>query len=353
LADGTRKCVYARTRRGVLGRLRELRWQLANGLPVSKHKLHLRTYLEYWLEQSRSRLRHNTVYTLELSCRRVLGEIGDIPVRQLDPALVQGAYTRLRAKGLSDYSVLQAHRMLNRAMNQAQRWGLISRNPVGSVLPPKPRKREMTALTPTQLRRLMDGTRGDPFHPLWVVLGTAALRVGEALGLSWDDVDWANRRVIIHRALQKQVGAGKVFVPLKTARSYRTVCLSKHAVAALVEQRERLDELSRSPKWEEQGLVFPNRYGGPMDPGRPNHVLQPTLVALRLPAIRVHDLRHSAATSMLIQNVHPKVVQEMLGHSTVMTTLDTYSHVIPTLHVDAVQKLDELLDQVAVWREAS
>jgi integrase len=81
-----------------------------------------------------------------------------------------------------------------------------------------------------------------------------------------------------------------------------------------------------------------------MDPGRPNHVLKRTLDLFGLPPIRAHDLRHTAATAMLIQGVHPKVVQEMLGHSTVMTTLDTYSHVTPTLHTEAVRKLDELLD---------
>jgi integrase len=347
LADGSRKCVYGKTRREVVRRLREVRWELANGFAVSSRKLHLRQYFEYWLEQNRGRVRHNTFYSLKLSSRRLLDEVGDIPVSQLSPAVIQGAYHRLHVRGLSTYSVLQAHRMLNRAMNQAVQWGLIPSNPVARVLPPRPRKREMTALQPDQLVRLLDGTIDEDLHPLYVVLGTAGLRMGEALGLSWDDVDLIAGRLVVHRALQNQVGVGLVFVPLKTASSYRTVVLTRRAVQALHLQRQRLQVLRETEaRWMDQGLVFPNSVGGPMYPGRPNHDLKPLLRRLALPQIRAHDLRHTTASVLLTQGVHPKVVQEMLGHSTIATTMDTYSHVMPTMHDDAVRKLDEVLERL-------
>jgi len=118
-------------------------------------------------------------------------------------------------------------------------------------------------------------------------------------------------------------------------------------VQALHLQRQRLQVLRETEaRWMDQGLVFPNSVGGPMYPGRPNHDLKPLLRRLALPQIRAHDLRHTTASVLLTQGVHPKVVQEMLGHSTIATTMDTYSHVMPTMHDDAVRKLDEVLERL-------
>ena len=348
MADGRRKCLYGRTRREVLSKLRETRWAVAHGLPVSSRKLLLSEYLEYWLEMTRCRVRTSTYQNCELNVRRLTRVLGRIPLLRLSPPLIQEAYRHLRAGGLSDHSVLQTHRVLNRCLMQAFHWGLIPRNPTILVFPPRPARREMTALSADHLLRLLDHTRGHRLYPLWVVLGTTGLRLGEALGLSWDDVNIGSGRVVVRRGLQRQRRAGKVFVPLKTARSYRTVVLTRRAVEALRDQRQLHDELRVTEEgWNDQGLVFPDTVGGPMEPGHPGSVLRRVLREAGLPPIRVHDLRHTAATIMLVEGVHPKVVQDMLGHSTITTTLDTYSHVMPTLHDAAVRKLDLILDRSA------
>jgi integrase len=240
------------------------------------------------------------------------------------------------------------HRVLNRSLIQALHWGLISRNPAINQLTPRPRKREMSALTLEQLVRLMEFTKEHPYHALWVVFGTAGLRLGEALGLKWEDIDLVSGRLMVRRALQRHRGKGLVLVPLKTARSYRTVVLTQRAIEALRGHRARNEQRRTEDEcWNPQDLVFTSRLGGPLDRGRPMDMLRPLLRAAGLPSIRVHELRHTAATMMLVQGTHPKVVQEMLGHSTVMTTLDTYSHVSPTIHDEAVANLDQLLDQTA------
>jgi integrase len=206
----------------------------------------------------------------------------------------------------------------------------------------------MMALNQDQLVRFLDYTKNDPFNALWSVLGTAGLRVGEALGLKWEDVDLISGRLIVRRALQRQRGKGLLFVPLKTASSYRTVVLTKRAIRALTAQRRRHEgQRGVDQDWNVMDLVFPSIIGGPLDPGRSSQMLKPVLRAAGMPQIRVHDLRHTAATIMLTQGVHPKLVQEMLGHSTIATTMDTYSHVMPTLHDEAVRKLDAVLDRLA------
>ena len=346
MPDGRRKCLYGRSRRDVLRKLRESRWQLAQGLPVSSRNLHLGDYLDYWLEVTATTVRPSTYENYELNARRLKEQLGQVPLIRLSPHGIQDAYGRLRASGLSAYSVLQAHRTLHRSMAHAFHWGLITRNPAELVHPPRPRKREMTALAPADLRALFEHARGDRLEALWLVLGTGGLRIGEALGLTWEAVDLDAGRVVVKQALKRHRGVGLVISPLKTPRSYRTVVLTELALQALRALREGLgrrpqsdDELRMPPS----GFVFRNTLGGPMDPGFVGYALKRVIQQAGLPPIRVHDLRHTAATALLIDGVHPKVVQDFLGHSSITTTLDTYSHVMPTLHADAVRRLDILL----------
>jgi integrase len=342
LGAGRRKSVYGRTRREVLGKLREARWALKRGLPVSSRKLTLAEFLERWLEMIKGRVRASTYESYELNARRVSAELGEVPVSSLSPALIQAAYQHLLRRGLKPYSVLQVHRLLHRALTHAFHLGLANANPALLVFPPRPRRRETTALSADQLLLLLEKTRGDRLHPLWVLLSSAGLRIGEALGLRWQDVDLDRGRISVRQALQRRRGAGLVFVEPKTSASRRAVELTQLALVALSDQRRRQAALKLfTPAWRESGLVFTSLGGAPMQPHQANVELTRTLRALGLPHVRVHDLRHTAASVMLEAGIHPKVVQEMLGHKTIVTTLDTYSHVLPVLHGEAIRVLDE------------
>jgi len=147
-------------------------------------------------------------------------------------------------------------------------WGLTTRNPAALVSPPRAARREMTALSGDQLRQLLRSTTGSPWHPIWVLLGTSGLRLGEALGLHWRDIDLGGRRLAVRCALQRQRGRGLVLVPPKTPRSRRTICLSDLAVSALTEQRQRQEDRQWIAKrWTDSGLVFTNRTGGGLEQG--------------------------------------------------------------------------------------
>lgn len=321
LGGGRRKSVYARTEEEVLELAIEARWRLDHALPVASPRTTVGEYLIYWLEVTRRRVRVSTYEAYALAARRLDPCIGAERLSRLDAARVQATYDRLSATGLSARSVEQVHAVLHRALGQAMHWGLIPRNSTEVVVPPRPIKREMTALTQDQFGRLLASGRDDRWYPLWALLGTAGLRIGEALGLRWDDVDLAGRRLAIRRALQRQQAAELVFIPPKTRSSRRSVRLSRLACRALIEHRERQqNQATGSASWQENGLVFPNRRGGPMESSSVTSALDRALRLAGLPRIRVHDLRHTAASILLEAGAHPKVVQDLLRHSTVLLT---------------------------------
>jgi integrase len=278
------------------------------------------------------------------SARGWASVLGDIPLRNLTPGLIQSAYAGLLEAGLSKRTVEQTHAVLHRALDQAMHWGLTSRNPAELVAAPRSPRREMTALSGDQLQELLRVTTGSQWHPLWVLLSTSGLRLGEALGLHWQDIDVAGRRLAVRCALQQQRGRGLVLVPPKTPRSRRTIYLSELARRALEDQLQRQDQRRRTTgRWIESGLVFTNRIGAGLEQGVVNRALHQALAQAGLPRIRVHDLRHTTASILLAAGTHPKLVQDLLGHSTVTLTLDTYSHLTEPLHEQAARTMDLVL----------
>jgi integrase len=174
---------------------------------------------------------------------------------------------------------------------------------------------------------------------------TTGLRLGEALALRWSDLDLKEGRATIRRAVQRQRGAGLVFVEPKSARSRRTVPIPRETIDVLEQQRRSNDRdrsKARDP-WQENDLVFPNPVGRPRDTAYRSISFHAALDRADLPRMRLHDLRHTAATHLLTKQVHPKVVQDLLGHSTIAITLDTYSHVMPALAKAASNEMSRLV----------
>jgi integrase len=240
--------------------------------------------------------------------------------------------------------VEQTHTVLHRALRQAGLWGLVLRNPTEAVTVPRPTRREMHTLAEEEVGRLFQTSRGHRLHALWVLLATTGLRLGEARGLRWTDIDVGAGRMVVNRALQRQTGHGYVFVEPKTARSRRTVYLAPGTLRALSDHRRRQveDQLAAGPRWENTGLVFTTPTGRPVDGSWASKWFHRALDQAGLSRLRIHDLRHTAATHLLRRGVHPKVVQELLGHSTISLTLDTYSHVAPTLQAEVANHMQVL-----------
>jgi integrase len=346
LEDGGRKTLYGRNRREVQDLLKEVLRKREDGFLVASAEQLTGDYLARWLEDTvRNSVRPKTFESYELNVRRLQPLIGSVKLGSLSPAHVQSAYGALLRRGLSARSVHHAHAVLHRALKQAVLWNLIRRNATDAASRPRPARAEMKTLNEQQIRQLFESSEEDRFHALWIVLATTGIRLGEALGLKWDDVDLNSGRLTVLRCLQRQSGKGLVFVEPKTARSRRTIHLAPGAISALTRHRRSVqarERLRAGAVWQEHGLVFATKIGRPLEGGHVNERFHRAIATAGLPDLRVHDLRHTAATLLLTRGVHPKVVQEMLGHTTITLTLDTYSHVAPALHAEVARYMEAL-----------
>jgi integrase len=187
-------------------------------------------------------------------------------------------------------------------------------------------------------------TDGDRLHPLWRLLVTSGLRRGEALALRWSDVDLEAGRLAIRRS-RTLAGYEVVEVGTKTGRD-RSVSIAQSTAAALRRQAQQqaADAAEWQAAWIGSGYVFTRENGEPWHPDRITKLFNAAVKATGLPVIRLHDLRHSYATLALRAGVHPKVVQESLGHATIAMTMDTYSHAIPALQESAAELIAALVD---------
>lgn len=222
---------------------------------------------------------------------------------------------------------------------------MIPRNVCDDVKSPRPRKREITSLSPEQARRFLDACSGERLEALFVVAVHSGMRQGELLGLHWEDVDLEAGALRVRRALA-QTNDGPVLSAPKSAKSRRRIKLTGAAVESLKRHKaaQNAERLKLGGIWQDRGLVFANRTGGFLSPyllaGGP---LKRPLERAGLPKIRFHDLRHTCATILLSRGVHAKLVQELLEHATISITLDTYSHVLPGMDDGLADAMDEAL----------
>ncbi len=339
---GGKKFTKTGDKRLVTQWLKEMSARGHQGMPVTADKQTLGQYLHEWMASSVTpRLKAKTCESYELNLRRVTPHIGHIRLRDLTPTHVDQCYAALRKQGLSESSVGQAHALLNKALKDTVKKRRIPLNPADAVDKPRPIHREMEPFSAEQVQQLFACTEGERLHALWILLATTGLRLGEALGLTWDDIDWESRRVYVRRALQRlNGGKGLQFASVKSHRSRRPIPLYDETVQALrrhrlLQQEERLT--AGCP--ESDGLVFTTKSGKPLDPTNTWTAFARTLKRHGLPQRRLHDMRHTFATQHVTSNTHMKVVQELLGHSSYNLTANTYAHVAPVLHEEAAQKM--------------
>ncbi len=341
-----RKYFYAATRREVQQKLKRAERDMEAGLIMSGPDQPVRGFLRSWLEESvKQSVRPRTHEAYDLNVRRAVPHIGALKMSKLTPTALQNCYSELLSSGLSNRSVEQCHAVLHKAFRQATLWGLIARNPADAVTAPRPVRSEMQTLTADQVEQFFDQTEGDYLHALWVLFVATGMRLGEATGLRWTDIDLGKGRVSIKRTLQRQRGLGLVMAEPKNARARRTVHVDEDTLACLRAHRVQQAEhrLQAGPGWKDHDLAFSTPRGQPMQPSQVSKLFHKALARAALPKLRIHDLRHTAATLLLEDGTHPKLVQDLLGHSTIALTLDVYSHVSPALHAEVATRMGQLI----------
>ena len=317
---------------------------------VEPSKMLVREYLDRWLKDYAGQAA--SPKTLERYHQIIDGNIkpalGGYTLPKLKPLHIQSFYTEARTTGrkdgkggLSAQTVLHFHRILHRALGQAVKWQLLVRNPVDAVEPPRPERKEMKVLDNAGTAQLLKKLDGSLLYMPVIIAVTTGMRRGELLALSWRNVDLKSGQITINQALE-QTKEGVRFKTPKTDRSRRGVALPSFVVDILKAHKKEQAEtrLRLGPAYENNDLVFPRPDGTVWPPDSFSTAFAAFIRRSKLPHVRLHDLRHSHATQLLLQGVHPKVVSERLGHSKVGITLDTYSHVLPGMQEDAAEKID-------------
>jgi integrase len=323
---------------------------MSTGTYIEASTLSVNDYLDRWLQNAaKGRVRERTFddYS-DLLKRYVRPALGKTRLCDLRPLDIQSLYTDMQDNGLSARTVRYTHAVLNSALKQAVQWQMLIQNPASLVELPKLTRKEMAALSVDEAARFLAAAREDRFALMFALALSTGMRPEEFLGLQWKDIDLEKGIATVQRALVwRDKKQGWLFTEPKTAKSRRNIPLPASIVRALASHKARQGEqrLKAGTKYENHDLVFATRNGAPLM--RRNILrshFRPILKKTGLPAsIRLYDLRHTCATLLLAANEHPKVVSERLGHSNITLTLDTYSHVLPSMQQGASEKLERML----------
>jgi integrase len=342
-ADGkrVRRSFYTRTKALALARLDEAKAEIARGLPVGGRR-RLDEWLSYWLREiAQPRVRTRTYLGYESIIRNhLIPQLGRSRLRDLTPEHVRRFQREQLGRGLGPRAIQHQHAVLRMALRSAEAEGEVARNVARIVAAPKVVPRKVEALPPEGARAILAAVEGDRLEALYHVFIALGLRQGEALGLTWTDVDLDEvadedeRAVRVTKTLAR-IKREFVFEPCKTKESKRILDLAPELARTLHAHRDRqaferqvAEDLWEGERWG--SLVFTTETGAPL---HGTHVLrrfQALMKAAGLDAhTRIHDLRHYAAHLALASGASPKTVQDLLGHRLISTTMDIYAASIP------------------------
>ena len=324
--------------------LRDRMQAIETGVFIPKHKETVAEFLHRWLDTyaaTNTTPRTQQGYRGNINCY-ILPDLGNISLQSLESRHIQGLYAQMLGRGLSPTSVVQVHRIIRQALSHAVKWGVLGRNVADAVTPPRIQRKELDMWDTETIWRFLDATRGNKFGEFYQMALLTGMRRSELCGLKWDSVDLANGRLSVVRTLQRLTGEGLVEGQPKTARSRRLIALSPDAVEVLhgIRGKQMESQLKYGEVWENTGYVFTQADGSPVDPDMISKDFPKVLRNAGLPKMTLHGLRHAHASILLKEGINPKIVSERLGHSTIATTMDVYSHIMPGLQEAAALALD-------------
>ena len=311
-------------------------------------------YLRQWLKDyAHTNLSPNRAEGYEsIISRHLIPELGIVPLSQLRPEMIQQYITdklshgRVNGQGGLTTRTVRHHIVcLHTALQNAVKMSMLIRNPVDAVTIPRAEHHEMHTMNESDIRVFLEMARPTQYYALFYMALFTGMRRSELLALRWQDVDLLLSQILVSRTLH-QVRGGRIIRQPKTEKSRRVVALTPSTAALLREHCDAQNKLRNSlgyPELTDDDLVFCQYNGKPLLPNTVTHNWIKLARRAGLNGIRLHDARHTHASLMLKQGVHPKIVQERLGHSSIQVTLDTYSHVAPELQQSAAEYFDSIL----------
>jgi integrase len=390
LSNGKRKAVYGSSWQEAKDKLRQAERDQENGLDLSAKPQTVAQFLDRWIVDvvTPTKAAKTTATYADIVRLHLKPGIGRHQLAKLTPQHVAALLKAKQDARLSPRMVHHLRAVLRSALNQAMRWGLVTRNVASLVASPRQTSKEVKPLSVDEARAILAAAESDRLSALFRLALTLGLRQGEALGLKWEDVDLDKRTLKVRHALQR-INGRLILKEPKTEKSRRTLTLPPSMIAALKAHRDRqaFERAATTDHWQETGLVFTTTLGTPVDPRnaiRSWHRIQrhrseqaiecayraansidpdaeltkeqekelaailgdrthPLHAAHALPRHNFHSTRHTAASLLLAEGVPVKVVQEVLGHSLISTTADLYAHLFPEAFAEAADAMERAL----------
>jgi integrase len=342
-----RKFIYGKKRKEVARKMTELKQKLFDGSYVKQSEIKLGEWLTRWNEGRKSQVAYKTYRSYKIWMdKHIIPELGDVKLKDLKARQIQNLLNKKierrspdNDKGLSVNSVKHIYATIHTALNQAVKEQLIVRNVAASVSPPKKQEeKKLQTWTKEEVNKFLAQAKKHKYFIIYYLAVNTGMRRGELIGLKWSDIDFKKKRLEVNRQVQR-TDEGLIFKQPKSKAGYRVIPITTDVVKQLKKQKIRQSEkkLALGSNYNgELDLICSNMVGNPIEPTKIYKYYKEISRAADLPEIRFHDLRHTFATLFLQSNGNIKTLQQILGHSSISVTMDTYSHVT-----------DEMLDSAA------
>lgn len=341
-----RKYLYGKTRQEITKKLTHILTQVNAGL-ISPEKYTLNDWLYIFFEYyKKPEVRLSTYERYKrFAENHLIPVLGSIPLEKLRPEVLQRFFVEKEKDGLAPNTIKFIYIILHSALDKALELGYVSRNVCDLISLPKRRQKEIRILSKEEMEHFLFCAKKHRLYPAFLLLATTGMRRGEVLGLRWQDVDLDKRTIVINQVLVSLI-RGITFQEPKTKTSQRTIPLLPGVTEELKKWRKQwLEErIKLGPDWPQTDLVFPSKVHTPILPRNFNRVFHSICKDAGIENFTIHGLRHSFASYLLAQGENPKTVAEILGHSSVTITLDTYSKLLPGLKEQAIGKLQSFFE---------
>jgi integrase len=327
------------------------REQLERGEDYDLTRRYVADYLSEWIHLYQVRLKENTAYQYKLTIdRHIVPYIGKIELLSIHPMQLERFYRQLLDEGRGRRTVEMVHRVLSNAFKHAVRYRIIPSNPAEGAILPKKQKKEMLVWNEYQVQTFLQFATGSRYESLYQLAILTGMRQAELFGLKWGDIDWNLRLLHVRRQAQALETGGWQFTDPKTRAGTRSIQLGEGSLSALRAQRIRQDaeKALAGNRWKEYDLVLTSSLGTPIHRSNFRIDFNRIIKEAGIPKIRFHDLRHTAASLMLMHGIPMLAVSQILGHSKPSITLDLYGHYVPGIQNGAAELMDRLVMPVGV-----
>ena len=298
-------------------------------------------FLTQWLTTAKNNLTPSSYERYEgIIKNHLIPDFGDIPLDKLTPERIQAHYNAKLGDGFNPSTVRYHHTVIHKALATAVKWGLIYRNVADVVDKPQGKRKEFQTWDENEVNQFLSSLDGNPHRTLFLLALFTGMRRSELLALRWSDIDLLMGQVAVRRGLHQASDRNYYYLEPKTIKSRRVIDLPPSVIIALRKHWE-----NSKLREGQDSLVFCHSDGQPLRPNTISQIWKKACIDAGVKVIRFHDARHTHATLLLKAGVHPKIVQERLGHSTIAITLDTYSHVTPSMQKAAAIAFDVLINK--------